>query len=204
MPRPLEIVRNQLQRHLDPRYVQFPSLSPEDGAEPLVVPLGALDPLGDGCADPYAAVRARATVHLTGRTVLIGPGRGGGAPGEEGAGDARPACGTCLGLYWQRLRRGPARRAREWGHEPHGGAENPVLGTAAVDVVRTVWSAVFGPAGQRERVGGGSSAHAGTGCADRTPAGLVRVTCVDLRTPVPRTHTILPPPDCGPHTGTRG
>jgi hypothetical protein len=204
MPRPLETVRNDLQRRLDPRYVQFPSLAPAVGAEPLVVPLGAYDSLGDAFADPYAAVRARATVHLTGRAVLIGPWSGGDVRGGPSAGGVRPACGTCLGLHWQQLRHGPSRTAREWGHDPDGCAESPVLGTTVVDVVRDVWSALFGRAEERERAGGGCRAHAGEGCAGRAPAALVRVTCVDLRVPVPRTHVVPPAPGRGPHTGARG
>lgn len=216
--RSLETTRAALQRELDPRYVQFPSFAHQAGSEPLVVPLATADLLGDMVSDPYAMVRSRATLHLTGRAVLVGP-WGGGRVGGTGP----AACGLCLGLYWQRLRGGPERRAREWGHDPAGWEVQPVLTPYAVEVLRGVWSAVFGS----RDAGPADAGPADPGAADcgfdepgftgpdgrpvavpGLPAvageGPVRVTCVDLRVPVPRTYSLLPEPPCGLHTGCRG
>jgi ribosomal protein S12 methylthiotransferase accessory factor len=188
----LEAARAALQRELDPRYVQFPSFAHQaPGSEPLVVPLGADDPLGDVVADPYAMVRSRATLHLTGRAVLVGPW------GGEGAEPA--ACGLCLGLHWQRLRGGPEPDARAWGHGAPGDAERPDVPQDAVDVIRTVWSAVFDAPEPDD-----APAADLPGVPAAAGEGPPRVTCVDLRVPVPRTYLLLPEPPCGLHTGCRG
>lgn len=186
-PRPLEVARAGLQRELDPRYVQFPSLASSAGSEPLVVPLGAADTLGDAVFDPYAGVRPRATVHLTARAVLVGPWAdqygSREAGGEKDVAGRRSPCGTCLGLHWQLLH----------GRSPRADPEPPVLTPLAVDVVRDVWSAVFDPPGRRGRPAAGG-----------VPAGAARLTCVDLRTPVPRTFRLHPEPRCESHTGCGG
>ncbi|MFR9673181.1 hypothetical protein [Streptomyces sp. TR02-1] len=179
-------MRAALQRELDPRYVQFPACALQARTEPLVVPLGPADPLGE-VTDPYAPVRARATIHLTGRTVLIGPWGG-------GRRSADAPCGLCLGLFWQRARTGPARNARAWGHEPEGLRARPELTPSAVEVVRSVWSAVY-----ETPVGATVSEREGP-----PRAGASRVTCVDLRAPVPRTLRLLPQPECGRHTTCGG
>lgn len=176
--RPLEAVRVALQRELDPRYVQFPSFAHQAGSEPLVVPLGAEDPLGDLVADRYAMVRSRATIHLTGRAVLIGPWGGGPSAG----------CGLCLGLHWQKLRGGPRWRARAWGHGPLHRNEKPPLTPYATDVVRTVWTAVFGSR-EPDRPETAGPVRTSTGAG-----GPAQVTCVDLKVPEPRTHRFLPGP----------
>lgn len=200
-PRALEVARADLQRELDPRYVQFPSFAHAAGSEPLVVPLGAADRLGDVVADPYAMVRSRATLHLTGRAVLVGPWGGGRAETEPSA------CGLCLGLHWQRLRSGPEREARQWGHDPQGGEERPHVAPLVVDVVRTVWSTVFGSPGLLDP--GADPAGAGEETQGSSPPaavadGRLRVTCVDLRVPVPRSYLLLPEDSYGLHTGCRG
>ncbi|MER7124875.1 hypothetical protein [Streptomyces goshikiensis] len=69
---PLEAARRDLARALEPL-----------GA--VVVTLGVHDALGPRAADPFAAVRPGATVHLTAREVLVGPW------GGDGTAPARPA-----------------------------------------------------------------------------------------------------------------
>ncbi|MDT0379677.1 TOMM precursor leader peptide-binding protein [Streptomyces sp. DSM 42041] len=191
-PRALESARAHLQRELDPRYVQFPACAADAGPQPLVVPLGAADVLGDAAGDPYAAVRPHATVHLTARAVLIGP-----WGGEAEA----PGCGRCLGMRWQRLRSRSEREALE-GRQPLQGAEDwPLLTPFAVDAVRAAWSSAFGPVHESD------PAPAGPVAALRPPRavpaspgaeGLPRVTRVDLATLALATFPMLPEPLC-PH-----
>jgi len=74
---------------------------------PVVVPLGRADVTGD--ADPFAALRPRATVHVASDAVLVGP---------AGGGSGAAACGRCLAIRWQRLRAIPERDALETGTGP--------------------------------------------------------------------------------------
>ncbi|EST37567.1 hypothetical protein N566_12315 [Streptomycetaceae bacterium MP113-05] len=190
-PRPLESARAHLQRELDPRFVQFPACAADTGAQPLVVPLGAADVLGDAAVDPYAAVRPHATVHLTARAVLIGPwGRS-----EDGTG-----CGRCLGMRWQRLRSRSEREALEGRGTPHGAEEWPLLTPFAVDAVRAAWTAAFGPAHDENAAAHGEVAGLRPTAlpAYDNAAGLPLVTRVDLATLALATFPMLPESLC-PH-----
>ncbi|GIH73270.1 TOMM precursor leader peptide-binding protein [Sphaerimonospora thailandensis] len=169
MGSPLDTARAQLQRELAVRH---------RGAglpEPVVVPLGAADTLGFGQADPYAALRPTATVHLTSRAVLIGP--WGGTPEDT-------ACGQCLGMRWQRLRSRSEREALELGYEPYGATAWPVLTGYIVDAVWAAYCATFS---------GDRPAPASSSIADRT---LPQVTRVDLATLATATFPLLPDPLC--------
>ncbi|MGP3689722.1 TOMM precursor leader peptide-binding protein [Streptomyces sp. IBSNAI002] len=165
---PLETARRGLARALDPL-----------GA--AVVTLGVHDALGPRSADPFAAVRPGATVHLTAREVLIGPWGGDGTA---------PACGQCLAMRRQRLRSRSERDALETGGGPGTptGPEWPRLSPYAHDAVYALHEAVHG---------GRVTAPAGTE-ADRA---LPQVSRLDLETLRIRTYPLLADPlcpDCGP------
>ncbi|MGP4111779.1 TOMM precursor leader peptide-binding protein [Streptomyces sp. 4N509B] len=135
------------------------------GPAPVVVPLGVGDTLHPD-RDRWSATRPAATVHLSSRALLVGP---------WGADPARPACGRCLAMRWQRLRTRSEREALEGGFAPVGGAAWPVLTDHAVDAVRAVCRAVTGRS---------------------SPDGLPRVTRVDLGTLALATVPLLPEPLC--------
>ncbi|MFE1894877.1 TOMM precursor leader peptide-binding protein [Streptomyces yangpuensis] len=165
---PLESARRDLAAALEPL-----------GA--VVVTLGVHDALGPRTADPFAAVRPRATVHLTAREVLVGPWGGDGSA---------PACGQCLAMRRQRLRSRSERDALETGSGPGTptGPEWPRLSPYAHDAVYALHEAVHG---------GRVTAPAGA-AADRT---LPQVSRLDLGTLRIRTYPLLADPlcpDCGP------
>ncbi|MCX5583370.1 TOMM precursor leader peptide-binding protein [Streptomyces erythrochromogenes] len=165
---PLEAARRHLAEALEPL-----------GA--VVVTLGVHDALGPRAADPFAAVRPRATVHLTAREVLVGPWGGDGSA---------PACGQCLAMRRQRLRSRSERDALETGRRPGTptGPEWPRLSRYAHDAVYALHGAVHG---------GGVTAPAGA-AADRA---LPQVSRLDLETLRIRTYPLLADPlcpDCGP------
>ncbi|WKV70437.1 TOMM precursor leader peptide-binding protein [Streptomyces sp. PCS3-D2] len=147
----------------------------------VVVTLGVHDALGPRAADPFAAVRPRATVHLSAREVLVGP-----WGGDGGA----PACGQCLAMRRQRLRSRSERDALETGRGPGTptGSEWPRLSPYAHDAVYALHEAVHG---------GRVAAPAGA-AADRA---LPQVSRLDLETLRVRTYPLLADPlcpDCGP------
>ncbi|WP_199843974.1 TOMM precursor leader peptide-binding protein [Streptomyces albireticuli] len=121
-----------LQRALTERFHAAPR--PAGAAEPLVVPVGAADAFRPG-EDPYAALRARATVHLTAQAVLIGP--------WGTTDEATAACGNCLARRWQRLRSRSERDALEVGRRMTAAGPWPVLPEYAVDTVWAVYEAVL-------------------------------------------------------------
>ncbi|MFD5565652.1 TOMM precursor leader peptide-binding protein [Kitasatospora griseola] len=114
-----EAARDRMERRLAER-------AAGDGhPAPAVAVLGGTDLLRPEPADA-ARRRARATVHLTAQTVLIGP--WGGDPGG--------ACGTCLAMRWQRLRSRTEREALETGRTSTlTGPGLPPLPDHAVDAV---------------------------------------------------------------------
>ncbi|MEU9234368.1 TOMM precursor leader peptide-binding protein [Streptomyces subrutilus] len=152
--------------------------------EPLgaaVVTLGVHDALGPRAADPFAAVRPGARVHLTAREVLVGPWGGDGTA---------PACGQCLAMRRQRLRSRSERDALETGSGPGtpAGPQWPRLSPYAQDAVYALYEAVHG---------GRVTAPAGE-AADRA---LPQVSRLDLETLRIRTYPLLADPlcpDCGP------
>ncbi|QES52076.1 cyclodehydratase [Streptomyces venezuelae] len=161
-----------------------------------VVTVGVHDALGPRAADPYAATRATATVHLTAQAVLIGPWGGDGTA---------PACGRCLAMRWQRLRSRSERDALETGT----GAPTTVAGdwprlpAFALDAAHALHTAVFDGHGNGHANGHGH----GDGTAVRAPGpepadrALPQVTRLDLKTYAVRTHPLLADPlcpDCGP------
>ncbi|MFJ6758575.1 TOMM precursor leader peptide-binding protein [Streptomyces sp. NPDC091273] len=165
---PLEAARRDLARALEPL-----------GA--VVVTLGVHDALGPRSADPFAAVRPGASVHLTAREVLVGPWGGDGTA---------PACGQCLAMRRQRLRSRSERDALETGlgTGTPAGPEWPRLSPYAHDAVYALHEAVHG---------GRAGAPAGES-ADRT---LPQVSRLDLETLRIRTYPLLADPlcpDCGP------
>ncbi|WP_327250475.1 TOMM precursor leader peptide-binding protein [Streptomyces sp. NBC_01244] len=147
----------------------------------VVVTLGVHDALGPRAADPFAAVRPGASVHLTAREVLVGPWGGDGTA---------PACGQCLAMRRQRLRSRSERDALETGGGPGtpAGPEWPRLSPYARDAAYGLYEAVQGG-----RVGAPAGA-----AADRA---LPQVSRLDLETLRIRTYPLLADPlcpDCGP------
>jgi len=104
---------------------------------PKVVPLGTTDML-DSDNDPHTRLRPSARIHLTAQAALIGP--WGGDP------DAA-ACGTCLGMRWQRLRTRSERDALETGTNLRGATGTPgawpVLPDHALDAIWWAYRAVL-------------------------------------------------------------
>ena len=104
---------------------------------PKVVPLGSADVLEPG-NDPHARLRPTAKVHLTAQAAFIGP--WGGDP------DAA-ACGTCLGMRWQRLRTRSERDALEIGINLRGASGIPdawpVLPDHALDAIWWTYRAIL-------------------------------------------------------------
>ncbi|MGW7315311.1 TOMM precursor leader peptide-binding protein [Streptomyces sp. NPDC054854] len=169
---PLETARRQLEGAL---------AGSDRGAR--VVTLGVHDALGPRTADPFAAVRPGATVHLTARAVLIGPWGGDGSA---------PACGQCLAMRWQRLRSRSERDALETGGGPVTAvaADWPRLSPYALDAASAVHAAVHGP--------GAPVLSPGPSAADRA---LPQVSRLDLETLQVRTYPLAADPlcpDCGP------
>ncbi|MFE3329195.1 TOMM precursor leader peptide-binding protein [Streptomyces sp. NPDC059176] len=175
-----------------------------DGA-PQVVPLGAVgadrapeaqgpedghrDPGGRRIGgDPWAAVRPLARVHISASAILVGP--------WGGDGDA-PACGSCLGLRWQRLRSRSERDALEAGGPdgPRPAGRWPVLTDHHRDAVHALCAALL--------CGPRASPPAGD-AADRA---LPQVTRLDLASLTVRTYPLLADPlcpHCGPRSGADG
>ncbi|MFJ6568530.1 TOMM precursor leader peptide-binding protein [Streptomyces sp. NPDC091292] len=151
---------------------------------PVVVPLGAADVLGRGGADPYAAVRPAATVHLTAQAVLVGPWGGGGGGGS--------ACGQCLAMRWQRLRTRTERDALETGVRTRAAGVWPALTPYALDAVHALYRATV--------LTGAARPPAGPGTPDGS---LPQVSRLDLATLEVRTFPLLADPLC-PHCGPRG
>ncbi|MFD7898729.1 TOMM precursor leader peptide-binding protein [Streptomyces sp. NPDC059743] len=177
---PLESARDHLQRSLAER------LAPATG--PAVVPLGAGDVLGHRDGDPFAAVRPGATVHLTARTVLVGP--------WGGDGDAS-ACGQCLAMRWQRLRTRTERDALETGARTRAAGHWPRLTPYAIDAVDALYRAVVLPDSMRPAL---------PALPPERPAAdgrLPQVSQLDLTTLEVRTYPLLADPLC-PHCGPRG
>ncbi|MGW6939956.1 TOMM precursor leader peptide-binding protein [Streptomyces xanthophaeus] len=146
-----------------------------------VVTVGVHDALGPRAADPFAPVRAAATVHLGARAVLVGPWGGDGTA---------PACGQCLAMRRQRLRSRSERDALETGSGPLTpvAGDWPRLTPYLADAVRALHGAVFG----------GSAAAPGPGAADRA---LPQVSRLDLETLQVRSYPLAADPlcpDCGP------
>ncbi|MEE1926723.1 TOMM precursor leader peptide-binding protein [Streptomyces sp. TRM 70351] len=155
---------------------------------PVAVPVGATDAaatLGErGAADPWAAVRAGARVHVTASAVLVGPWGGDGTA---------PACGQCLALRWQRLRSRSERDALETGGPdgPRPAGPWPLLTPYAHDAVAALCAAVLTPAPLAEAPA--------TDPADRA---LPQVSRIDLRSLAVRTYPLLADPLC-PDCGVR-
>ncbi|MFD7839782.1 TOMM precursor leader peptide-binding protein [Streptomyces sp. NPDC059761] len=146
-----------------------------------VVTVGVHDALGPRTADPFAAVRPAATVHLSARAVLVGPWGGDGSA---------PACGQCLAMRWQRLRSRSERDALETGSGPPTpvAARWPLLTPALRDAAYALHEAVFG----------GYVSAPGPAAADRA---LPQVTRLDPQTLRLRTYPLAADPlcpDCGP------
>ncbi|MCX4524139.1 TOMM precursor leader peptide-binding protein [Streptomyces sp. NBC_01551] len=165
---PLEAARRDLARALEPL-----------GA--VVVTLGVHDALGPRAADPFAAVRPGATVHLSAREILVGPWGGDGTA---------PACGQCLAMRRQRLRSRSERDALETGSAvgTAAGPEWPRLSPYVHDAVHALHEAVLG----------GQAAAPDGSAADRA---LPQVSRLDLETLRIRTYPLLADPlcpDCGP------
>ncbi|MCX5192580.1 TOMM precursor leader peptide-binding protein [Streptomyces sp. NBC_00249] len=166
----METARRDLERELR-----------RSGEGPRVVTLGVHDALGPRAADPFAPVRAAATVHLTARAVLLGPWGGDGTA---------PACGQCLAMRWQRLRSRSERDALETGTRPPTAvaAGWPRLSPYARDAVAALHSALAS----------GSATAPGAAAADRA---LPQVTRLDLESLQVRTYPLAADPlcpDCGP------
>ncbi|WP_327233320.1 TOMM precursor leader peptide-binding protein [Streptomyces sp. NBC_01317] len=170
---PLERAREDLHRGL------AAALAP--AAAPAVVTLGAADVLGHRGDDPFARERPAATVHLTARTVLVGP--------WGGDADAR-ACGQCLAMRWQRLRTRTQRDALETGTGTRAGGDWPSLTPFALDAVHALY---------RAAVLAGSVLPPEGEPADRS---LPQVSQLDLATLEVRTFPLLADPLC-PHCGPR-
>ncbi|MYU23165.1 TOMM precursor leader peptide-binding protein [Streptomyces sp. SID8352] len=167
--------RDALQTFLDARF--------GTGA-PRVVPVGAVGTgAGDaGAADPWAAQRPAARVHLTASAVLLGPWGGDGTA---------PACGRCLAVRWQRLRSRSERNALETGgpEGPRPAGTWPLLTGHLRDTVAALCEALWGAPGPTPPA---------SGPADRA---LPQVTRVDATTLLVRTFPLLADPlcpDCGP------
>ncbi|MGS2585962.1 TOMM precursor leader peptide-binding protein [Streptomyces hebeiensis] len=171
---PLAAARDRLQRALTDL------LAP--GPAPTVVPLGAGDVLGRPDADPFAALRPSADVHLTARAVLVGP---------WGGERAVRACGRCLAMRWQRLRTRTERDALETGVRTSAIGHWPPLPVYAVDAVHALYGAV---------ILADTALPPGPGAADRR---LSQVSRLDLETLTVRTFPLLADPLC-PHCGPRG
>ncbi|MFJ5927682.1 TOMM precursor leader peptide-binding protein [Kitasatospora sp. NPDC092948] len=163
-----ETARDRLERRLAER-------AATDGRPaPAVAVLGGTDLLRP---EPAAAARrrARATVHLTAQTVLIGP--WGADP------DGPAACGTCLAMRWQRLRSRTEREALETGRtRTLAGPGLPPLPDHAVDAV---WAL-----------------HRLT--ADAPPKELPQVSRLDLETLRVQTVPLLAEPLCPSCAGSGG
>ncbi|MEU1674554.1 TOMM precursor leader peptide-binding protein [Streptomyces roseifaciens] len=178
----------RLQEALSARF-RAPGRQAPGHPAPLVVPVGAADAFRPA-ADPYGALRPRATVHLTAQAALIGP-----WGAQE---DAPAACGACLARRWQRLRSRSERDALEVGTDMTGAGLWPVLPDHAVDAIWAVYEAVLL-----------SGRPAGAGRPDgewHTPADvpLPQVTRVDLATLRVTTLPLLGDPlcpACGPLPG---
>ncbi|AYN31430.1 cyclodehydratase [Streptomyces albus] len=155
---------------------------------PTVVTVGVHDALGPRAADPFAAVRPGARVHLTAGALLIGPWGGDGTA---------PACGQCLAMRWQRLRSRSERDALETGSRPGTKATTvapdwPRLPGYLLDTALALYEAVSG--------GGRTPLAPGPTAADRA---LPQVTRLDLATLQVRSYPLLADPLC-PHCGPRG
>ncbi|MCX5380605.1 TOMM precursor leader peptide-binding protein [Streptomyces sp. NBC_00091] len=169
----LETARRQLERAL--------AAAAPDAARPYVVTLGVHDALGPRAADPFAALRPAATVHLGAQAVLLGPWGGDGTA---------PACGQCLAMRWQRLRSRSERDALETGSGPRTpvSAHWPRLSPYVLDAVAALHAAVLG----------GDAKAPGPLAADRA---LPQVSRLDLETLQVRTYPLAADPlcpDCGP------
>ncbi|GGT14137.1 TOMM precursor leader peptide-binding protein [Streptomyces purpureus] len=147
-----------------------------------VVTLGVHDALGPRSADPFAAARPTATVHLSSRAVLVGPWGGDGTS---------PACGRCLAMRHQRLRSRSERDALETGSRPPVTVTPrwPLLTPYVRDATAALHEAVY----------------AGTVREPGEPAdrALPQVSRLDLETLQVRTYPLLADPlcpDCGPRT----
>ncbi|MFI9173135.1 TOMM precursor leader peptide-binding protein [Streptomyces lincolnensis] len=134
--------------------------------EPVVVALGDRDALA---ADEEDALRrARATVHLTSQTVLIGP-----WPEADGT----AACGQCLAMRWQRLRPRHEREALEYGSRRQAAGVWPLVTPFVADAVWSCYLAACRP-------------------ADHTSRTASRVTMLELATLRSRTYPLVPDPLC--------
>lgn len=195
---PLEAARRQLERALAGLGTGVVTVG--------VVTVGVHDALGRREADPFAAVRPAATVHLTARAVLVGPWGGDGSA---------PACGQCLAMRWQRLRSRSERDALETGTGPvtAAGPLWPGLSRYALDAAYALHGAVFAgsvraPGGAGAAAAAGAPGAAGASRAADTAAGeadraLPQVSRLDLETLRVRTYPLLADPLC-PACGPRG
>ncbi|RKE17537.1 TOMM precursor leader peptide-binding protein [Streptomyces sp. TLI_171] len=157
-----EAARDRMERQLAER------AAADSIPAPLVAVLGGTDLLRPEPADA-ARRRARATVHLTAQTVLIGP--WGGGP------DTPPTCGTCLAMRWQRLRSRTERDALETGDAATlAGPGLPPLPDHAVDAVWALHRLTADAAGHQD--------------------GLPRVSRLDLETLRVQTVPLLAEPLC--------
>ncbi|MFI1801103.1 TOMM precursor leader peptide-binding protein [Streptomyces sp. NPDC020379] len=212
-PPPLAAAANALQRLLGDRFRQetrenAPQPPGAAGHPPLVVPLGVTDALQP--EKDTVTGRARATVHLTPHTVLIGPWLPGRAPGTA----TTAPCGRCLAMRWQRLRPRYEREALEFGHGVRAVGPWPPLTGYLADAV---WRA-FRHSAQEDTHGAETGGHTGaaTEAGPTGPPGsrphppevptlsphTPRVTRVDLDTLATRTYPLLADPlcpDCGAH-----
>jgi ribosomal protein S12 methylthiotransferase accessory factor len=168
---PLDTARRELERQLA-HWATSSSAVPD--VPPSVSTFGDTDALRP---EPAAEVelRALARIHLTPEAVLIGP--WGGAP------DARPACGNCLAIRWQRLRSSAERDALETGTTTTALRQWPLI---------TEFSAVTVWAVHQLVMNHGRQPVPATGNA----ATAQRVTRVDLVTLRTRTVPLLAEPLC--------
>ncbi|TWD17654.1 ribosomal protein S12 methylthiotransferase accessory factor [Streptomyces sp. T12] len=171
---PLERARQSLQALLDGHY--------GPAAAPGVAVLGARDALAVSAGGTDGAARARCTVHLSAREVLVGP---------WGGDSATPACGICLAMRWQRLRSRSERDALETAEPWSFAPEWPRHPSFVTDAVIALCDSVLGFP---------TPVPPGPTAADRA---LPQVSCLDTATLQVRTFPLYADPLC-PHCGPAG
>ncbi|MFH8766349.1 TOMM precursor leader peptide-binding protein [Streptomyces althioticus] len=171
---PLERARQSLQALLAGHY--------GPAAAPGVAVLGARDALAVTADDADSSARARCTVHLSAREVLVGP---------WGGDSAIQACGTCLAMRWQRLRSRSERDALETAEPWSFAPEWPRHPAFVTDAVIALCDSVLGFP---------TPVPPGPTAADRA---LPQVSCLDTATLQVRTFPLYADPLC-PHCGPAG
>jgi ribosomal protein S12 methylthiotransferase accessory factor len=187
---PLDRAQRELRRSLFDRYDRATLPATARPHRPVVVSLGAANVL-----DRPDPVRRDANVHLTSRTVLVGP--------WGGTTDTPVGCGHCLGVRWQRLRSRSEREALETGSDTRGAVDWPILTDYLVDAVWSLYLRILtGPAAVPvpERPGTPSTDRGPTASGRPAPltadATLPRVSRLDLTTLRVTTYPLLAEPLC--------